>query len=75
VAWNFLTSNLIKEDGVNKKLVRIFDTLGSLFALVGLVIGLTSVFLDQYDLDFEPEGELKLFADVMHDFQVQHFPH
>jgi hypothetical protein len=45
-----------RESGVNKKTVRFFDTLGSVSALTALILGLCSLFIDQYDITFEPEG-------------------
>lgn len=56
--------------GVNKKAVRFFDTLGSVCALVGLVLGLCSLFVDQYDLSFSPEGTVKQVVDACHDFKA-----
>ena len=52
----------------NKCCVRLFDTLGSFFGLVGLLLGLFSVMCDQYDLEFEFEGDLKTFADGVSEF-------
>ncbi|TRY80092.1 hypothetical protein TCAL_17091 [Tigriopus californicus] len=57
------------EEGVNKKLIRVFDTSGSLSALVALVLGITSLFIDQYDLNFEPEGAAKELARVANEFR------
>ena len=51
--------------------MRFFDTLGSFFGLLGLLLGLFSVLCDQYDLEFEFEGELKDFADGLSKFQSQ----
>ena len=64
----FITRNM-RESGVNKKCVRFFDTLGSIAALIALVIGLTSLFVDKYDLNFLPEGFLKDLVDVGKEFQ------
>ena len=61
-------SKNIREDGVNKKTIRFFDTLGSILALVALVLGICSLFIDQYDLVFTPEGFLKDAADTLKDF-------
>ena len=55
---------------MSKKLLRFLDTLGSLSALVGLVLGLTSLFLDQYDLVLEPDGFAKEVSDAIDNFQV-----
>ena len=41
---------LFREDGVNKKLIRFLDTLGSVSALTALILGLCSLFIDQYDV-------------------------
>ncbi len=56
--WHFITKN-IKESGVNKKTVRFFDTVGSVAALTALILGLCSLFIDQYDLYIEPEGVIE----------------
>ena len=52
-----------------RKLFRLFDTIGSFLGLFGLIIGLCSVFVDQYDLDFEPQGQLKMMSEAFKDFQ------
>lgn len=57
------------EEGINKKVIRTFDTLGSVGALVALVLGITSLFVDQYDLHFEPEGAAKELARVAKEFR------
>ena len=49
---------------MNKKCVRFLDTLGSMAALIALVIGITSLFADKYDLSFLPEGFLKELVDA-----------
>ena len=54
---------------MNKKCVRFFDTVGSIAALIALVIGLTSLFVDKYDLNFLPEGFLEDLVDVGKEFQ------
>ena len=59
----FLRHNFVTCTGSYKKCIRLFDTLGSLCGLLGLVIGMTSLFCDQYDLEFEPTGELKSVMD------------
>ena len=46
-AFRFVVDNVFREEGVNKKLVRVLDTAGSAAALVALVLGLFSVFTDQ----------------------------
>ena len=38
-------------------------------ALTGMVLGFTSLFIDQYDLHFSPEGIAKDVADVTRNFQ------
>ena len=67
-AWKFIKLNFYSCDGAYKKCVRLFDTLGSFFGLVGLLLGLFSMMCDQYDLEFEFEGDLKTFADGVTDF-------
>lgn len=49
---------------MNKKCVRFLDTTGSISALIALVIGITSLFADKYDLSFLPEGFLKDLVDA-----------
>ena len=46
------------ETGVNKLLIRFLDTLGTICALTGLILGISSLFIDQYDFTFEPQGVL-----------------
>ena len=67
-AIKFIKLNFFSCDGAYKKCVRLFDTLGSFFGLVGLLLGLFSVMCDQYDLEFEFEGDLKTFADGVSEF-------
>ena len=45
--------------GVSKGLIRFLDTFGTLCALTGLILGITSLFIDQYDFSFEPQGVIK----------------
>ena len=47
-----------------------FDTLGSILALIGLILGICSLILDQYDLEFELEGQLKTLKDQMNTFHT-----
>ena len=39
------------------------DTLASIFMLIGLVIGISSIFIDQYDIIFDPQGAVKEVID------------
>ena len=57
--FKFLKLNFYSSDGAYKKCVRMFDTAGSCFGLVSLFLGLASVLCDQYDLQFQFEGNLK----------------
>ena len=59
----------MRESGVNKKCVRFLDTMGSVSALIALVIGITSLFVDKYDLSFPPDGVLKEVVDAGNEFQ------
>ena len=45
--------------GVSKKAIRFLDTLGTICALTGLILGISSLFIDRYDFTFEPEGAIK----------------
>ena len=45
--------------GVSKGLIRFLDTCGTLCALTGLILGISSLFIDQYDFTFEPQGTVK----------------
>ena len=66
--YKFLSFNFYTSEGAYKKVVRLFDTLGSFFGLIGLILGMFSVLMDQYDLEFEPEGELKDITDGLKSF-------
>ena len=48
--------------------MRFLDTTGSIAALIGLVIGITALFIDKYDLSFAPRGFLKDAVDAADDF-------
>ena len=64
-SYKFLQLNFLRSKGSYKKCVRVFDTLGSILALIGLILGICSLILDQYDLEFELEGQLKTLKDQM----------
>ena len=65
-AGNFMCKNICKKHeggssggGVNKGLIRFLDTLGTLCALTGLILGISSLFIEQYEFSFEPQGKIK----------------
>lgn len=66
--YKFFNLNFLKSGGSYKKCVRVFDTLGSILALIGLIFGISSLILDQYDLEFELESELKAFEEELNTF-------
>ena len=53
----------------SRKLIRTLDTAGSIFLLVGMVLGISSIFIDQYDVVFTPDGALLDIVDAVKDFQ------
>ena len=66
--FKFLRFNFITADGAYKKFVRLFDTLGSFFGLVALILGIFSLLCDQYDIEFELVGQLKEMKDTLDNF-------
>ena len=66
--FKFLSFNFITADGAYKKFVRLFDTLGSFFGLVALILGIFSLLCDQYDIEFELEGQLKEMSNTLEEF-------
>ena len=42
-----------------RKILRVLDTLASIFLLTGLVVGIASIFIEQYDVVFIPDGFAK----------------
>ena len=66
--FKFLRFNFITAEGAYKKFVRLFDTLGSFFGLVALILGIFSLLCDQYDIEFELEGQLKEMKDTLEKF-------
>ena len=64
----FLKFNFWTSEGAYKKWTRLFDTLGGFFGLVGLILGIFSLLCDQYDLEFELEGDLKVVMDGFQKF-------
>ena len=66
--FKFLRFNFITADGAYKKFVRLFDTLGSFFGLVALILGIFSLLCDQYDIEFKLEGQLKAMKDTLENF-------
>ena len=67
-SYKFFQLNFLRSEGSYKKCVRVFDTLGSILALIGLILGICSLILDQYDLEFELEGPLKALQDELTTF-------
>ena len=67
--FKFLRFNFVIAEGAYKKFVRFFDTLGSLFGLVALILGIFSLLCDQYDIEFELEGQLKEMKDTLEEFR------
>ena len=66
--FKFLSFNFITADGAYKKFVRLFDTLGSFFGLVALILGIFSLLCDQYDIEFKLEGQLKEMGKTLEEF-------
>ena len=66
--FKFLRFNFITAEGTYPKFVRAFDTLGSFFGLVALILGVFSLACDQYDIEFELEGQLKEMKDTLEGF-------
>ena len=58
------------ETGVNKLLIRFLDTLGTICALTGLILGISSLFIDQYDFTFEPQGVLNDVSYKEYNYQI-----
>ena len=67
-SYKFFHLNFLRSKGSYKKWVRVFDTLGSILALIGLILGIFSLILDQYDLEFELEGSLKALEEELNTF-------
>ena len=65
--YNFIRKNICikldgdssEETGVSKGLIRFLDTSGTVFALTGLILGISGIFIDQIDFTFEPLGTIK----------------
>ena len=64
----FFKFNFFTSEGAYKKFVRVLDTMGSFFGLVGLLLGIFSLVCDQYDFEFKLQGDLKEMKDRMHKF-------
>ena len=64
----FFRFNFYTSEGAYKKWVRLFDTIGGFCGLVALILGIFSLLCDQYDVEFEVEGELKEFLDEFSQF-------
>ena len=45
------------------KLLRFLNTMASIFLLIGMVIGISSIFIEKFDIIFEPSGILKNLMD------------
>ena len=50
-------------------MILIVTDSGSLMALTGMILGFASLFIDQYDLNFAPEGFAKDVVDVTRKFE------
>ena len=64
--FSFVSKNICKRQeggssggGVSKGAIRFLDTLGTICALTGLILGISSLFIDRYEFTFEPEGQIK----------------
>ena len=64
----FFRFNFFTSEGAYKKWVRLFDTIGGFCGLIALILGIFSLLCDQYDVEFEVEGELKEFLDEFGEF-------
>ena len=64
----FFRFNFYTSEGAYKKWVRLFDTIGGFCGLIALILGIFSLLCDQYDVEFEVEGELKEFLDEFSQF-------
>ena len=64
----FFRFNFFTSEGAYKKWVRLFDTIGGFCGLIALILGIFSLLCDQYDVEFEVEGELKEFLDEFSEF-------
>lgn len=65
----FWRVNFMKNEGKGRKRIRVLDTLASFLTLIGLVIGMTSIFIDQYDIEIEPDGIAKEVVDTVDNFR------
>ena len=87
---SFVSKNICKRyeggssgGGVSKGIIRFFDTSGTISALTGLILGISSLFIDRFDFTFEPRGKIKevsykvyckiFYSDVISEVCLNHY--
>ena len=66
----FWTINFNSDRKGSRKVIRLMDTMASIFMLVSMIIGFASLFIDQYDIDFDPDGFVKDVVDACTEFET-----
>ena len=67
----FWTINFNSDRTGSRKVIRLMDTTATIFMLVSMIIGFASLFIDQYDIDFDPDGFVKDVVDACKEFGDQ----
>ena len=70
----FFRANFNKERAGGRKTIRILDTMASILTLIGMIIGLASLFVDQYDIEFDPDGFVKDIIETTKEFEDKFKP-
>ena len=53
----------------SRKVIRFMDTMATLLSLYSMIIGFASLFIDQYDIAFSPDGFVKDVVDACDEFK------
>ena len=67
----FWQDNFWKNPNRSRKLLRIMDTTASILMLTGMLLGFASLFINQYDIELEADGDLQKFNQTIQKFRFQ----
>lgn len=67
----FCRLNFNRDRSGGRKTIRILDTMASILTLIGLVIGMSSIFIDQFSIEIDPDGVAKEVVESIEDFRTK----
>ena len=73
VNWSYVKAfwgiNFNSDRTGSRKIIRLIDTLATLLSLYAMIIGFASLFIDQFDIAFSPDGFVKDVVDACEEFK------